>query len=426
MNKTAGIHQFMPDKVWKWKILEDRIANILSLHDYTEIRLSVLQDYKVINEGITALMQKDEAIEVAESIVNLSQPNSDLSLLTLRPEGTISVLHHTAGIIEDNDVHRFYYMGPMFRKEKLGPPTEFHQLGVELLGSDSVLSENEVISLGMKVCQGLGLKDVRLVLNSFGCTTCRPAFFTDMKNHLKQNESTMCNHCFQMLFTNPFAQTHCDQPECVKVMENSPRILDYLCPKCRTNFAKVKKIQANLAHQYTVNPRLYKNFSYYNETVFDFMVKINGQEILIGGGGRYDYLSQMITGKNIPAVGFYLNIDSVFEVMDHRGLFTMKDKTFSVYVSSMSEDLEMMMLQIAEELHSNNIKTVLSTDKHSFDDDAILAKKSNCEVMIVIRDENVREGKVLMRNLIKEHQDYISLNGIIEAILLARKSLNRE
>jgi histidyl-tRNA synthetase len=427
MVKSAiGIHQFMPDKVWKWKILEQRIAHILSLHDYQEIRLSVLQDYGVIHHGITALMQEDEAESATEAIVNLSQPNGDLSLLTLRPEGTISVLHHTAKIIKDRDVHRFYYLGPMFRKQEGNTPMEFHQLGVELLGSDSVMSENEVISLGMKILQGLGLKDARLRLNSYGCTSCRANYIKDMKAYLSEHENELCQHCFKTLYTNPFADTKCPDPRCSEIIEAGPRILDYLCPRCKKNFHKVKKVQANLAHQYTVRPNLFKNFAYYNETVFDLVLASRGQEQVVGGGGRYDYLSQMITGKNIPAVGFYLNIDKIFEIMDHRELFTAQDKVFSVYISSQSEDLEMMMLQIAQELHANNIKTVLSADQHSIDEDAKLALKSDCDLMLVIRDENVREGKILLRNLIREHQDYVSLNSITDDILLARKSLKRE
>ena len=416
----------MPDKVWKWKILEQKIAHVLSLHDYQEIRLSVLQDYGVIHEGITALMQKDEATQATEGIINLSQPNGDLSLLTLRPEGTISVLHHTAKIIKDHDVYRFYYLGPMFRKEQTDGPSEFHQLGVELLGSESVISENEIISLSIKICQNLGLKDVGLQINSFGCQDCRAPFFEDMKSYLSQKQKRICKACFQRLYTNPFAQTGCENPECIKVIKEGPNIQDYLCPNCKSNFSRVKKVQANLAHDYTVNPKLFKNFAYYNETVFDLVLRSAGKEQVIGGGGRYDYLSRMITGKNIPAVGFYLNIDKIFEIMEHRDLFIPQDKSFSVYISSQNEDLDMMMLQIASELHENDIKTVLSASKHTMEEDQTLAHKSGCELLLVIRDENVREGKILMRNMIKDHQDYVSLNGIMDAILLARKSLNRQ
>ena len=247
-----------------------------------------------------------------------------------------------------------------------------------------------------------------------------------MKQYLKSHKDGICEHCFNVLHNNPFADTNCKNPECKRVVEEGPRILDYLCPRCKSNFNRVKRVQANLAHQYTVTPNLFKNFAYYNETVFDFVLTVNKQQKVVGGGGRYDYLSQMITGKNIPEVGFYLNIDSVFEIMEHRGLFTTQDKAFSVYISSQSEDLEMMMLQIAQELHEQDIKTVLSANKHSIDDDAALARNSECELLIVIRDENVREGKVLLRNLMKEHQDYVSLTSIMDEILLARKALNKE
>lgn len=426
VNSSTGIHQFMPDKVWKWKMLEQKIAHILSLHDYQEIRLSVLQDYSVIHRGITALMKDEEAATATGAIVNLSDPNGDLSLLTLRPEGTISVLHHTASIIKDSDVHRFYYLGPMFRKGNQALPREFHQLGVELLGSENVMSENEVISLAMKILQGIGLRDARIQLNSFGCTDCRQPFITDMQAYLQNHADELCQSCFQTLYSNPFADAQCTLAECKAIIEEGPKMLDYLCPRCKRNFGKVKKVQANLAHQYTVKPKLFKNFAYYNETVFDLLLSSNGSEQIVGGGGRYDYLSQLITGINIPAVGFYLNIDSIFEIMDRRGLFSSKDKVFSVYISSQSEDLDMMMLQIAEELHENNIKTVLSAGLHTSDDDHAAARRSECELMIVIREENVREGKILMRNLIKDHQDYISLTSIMDAILLARKALNRE
>jgi histidyl-tRNA synthetase len=117
---------------------------------------------------------------------------------------------------------------------------------------------------------------------------------------------------------------------------------------CKSKFSRVKKIQANLGNRYKVNPHLYKNFSYYNETVFDFVTEHNGQQMVIGGGGRYDYLSARIAGKKIPAVGFYLNLDSVFEIMEDRGLFRGKTDEFMVYLSSESENMEIMALQFAQ------------------------------------------------------------------------------
>ncbi|MDP3115353.1 MAG: ATP phosphoribosyltransferase regulatory subunit [Candidatus Cloacimonadaceae bacterium] len=421
-----NFHEFMPEDVWKWKLLEQQLDGVLAMHDYEEIRLSVLQDYRVLRDGITALMHGHKAEEVVDNTLNLSQPDNDISLLSLRPEGTISVLHHTARIYKKGEIHRFYYHGPMFRKDKNHQPMEFYQLGVEMLGSDSILSENEVISLGIKLCEGIGLGDVSLKLNSYGCEECRQSYFADLKAYLDDHSAAYCTACIENLKTNPFEDTRCLDPKCVHDVSKGPQITKYLCPKCKDNFQKIKKIQANLGHRYGVDPYLFKNFAYYNETVFDFVIRHGGSEIIVGGGGRYDYLSELITNKKIPAVGFYINLDTVFHILEERGGFGTSTKSFSVYISSQSPEMEMMMLQIAHELHSQRIRTVIGAEITSTEKELSRARKKGCALMILIREENIREGKILLNNLGKEHQEYVALDHIIEAVQIARKALNME
>lgn len=418
-------HEFMPEDVWKWKYIEHRVEHALSLHDYEEIRLSVLQDHAVLVNGLTALMPPHEAESVVDKTLNINTPEQDISLISLRPEGTISVLHHTARIWRDGQVHRFYYHGPMFRKDRDGRPMEFFQLGVELLGSDSILSENEVISLGVNICKALGIADIRLRLNSFGCKDCRPGFFADIRKHMENHRQEYCRDCFEELGSNPFEDTGCQDSSCRHCVSDGPVISDYLCDKCRDNFSRIKKIQANLAHHYTVDRHLFKNFSYYNETVFDFVVGDNENEVLVGGGGRYDYLSEKITGKNIPAVGFYLNMDTIFALMNRRNLFRLPDQAFSVYLCAQSQNTEMILLQIAHELQGHGIRTVISTEVCGSEEEHRQARKKACALMMCIREDNLRDGKILMHNLVKEDQDYIPLDQIGNAVLLARKALIR-
>ncbi|MBP7310852.1 MAG: ATP phosphoribosyltransferase regulatory subunit [Candidatus Cloacimonetes bacterium] len=420
---VPGFHEFMPEQVWKWKLLEQKLERILALYNYQEIRLSVLQDYHVLHQGITALMQGSEADNAVEKVLSICQPDDQLSLLSLRPEGTISVLHHTARIINPGEIHRFYYSGPMFRKAPLPQQMEYYQLGVELLGSDSVLSESEVISLGMKICHELNLKDVRLDLNSYGCFKCREKFFADLRQYLAEHKADYCIECFKELYTNPFSDTRCDDPKCLHSVKDGPKISDYLCHECKSNFNRLKKIQANLANRYQVNPHLYKNFAYYNETVFDFVVPHKGRDIVIGGGGRYDYLSAKITGTSIPAVGFYLNLDSIFAIMDESKQFHRNISDFSTYICAQSENLEMMTLQIAQELHNSGIKTVLSPDISSTETELKRATEQKCSLMLILREDNIREGKIMMRNLVKDNHDYIALKDTIPAVILARKAL---
>ncbi len=423
--KKHSFHEFMPDQVWKWKLLEEKFDQVLSLYNYNEIRLSILQDHEVLHKGITALMHGREAEQVAARTINLCQPDGDLSLLSLRPEGTISVLHHTAKSTPQGGINRYYYHGPMFRKSKDGAPLEFFQLGVELLGSDSLLSENEVISLGMRLLRDLGFRDASLKLNSFGCENCRRQFFADARANLEAHAKEYCRTCYEDLYANPFADTQCDHKDCRHVLSEGPVIGDYLCDSCKENFNRIKKIQANLGHPYRVDKRMFKNFAYYNETVFDFVISENGQELTVGGGGRYDYLSARITGRKIPAVGFFLDLDEIYRVMDSRRLFLPQQKLFTVYLCSQSPNMEMMLLQIAQELHSQDIKTVIGTDQLETQQEIAHAKAQKCDLMIIIREDNIREGKLLLHYLNREDQAYITLNHLAESVEIARKTLKK-
>jgi len=423
MKKPLSFHEIMPDDVWKWKYMESQVEQVLSLFNYEEIRLSVLQDYDVLHKGITALLDNKEAQQITQQIINLNQPDQNVSLLSLRPEGTINVLHHVATRLKKDKIHRIFYHGPMFRKDTSHKPVEFYQLGVELLGSDSILSENEVISLGMKICEQLGLKDTWLDINSFGCNSCRPMYFKAMRKFLKDNSDKFCQSCYDELFNNPFHSTDCLETKCLHSTKQGPTIQDYLCPKCKTNFERIKKIQANLGYNYKVNHHLIKNFSYYNETVFNFVIQTNGSNEIIGGGGRYDFLSNKVTSKQIPAVGFYLNLDLVYKIMTSRNLFHSQSKPFRVFIGSQTEELEIILLQIVQELHQSSISTLISSDIKDIENDTKTAVDNDCQAMIILRSENIREGKALLKNLVKDKQEYVSLSELLPEIELIRKAV---
>ncbi len=423
MKKALSFHEIMPNDVWKWKSMECQLEQVLELYNYEEIRLSVLQDYNILYKGITALLDREEAREITGQLINLSHPDEDVSLLSLRPEGTINVLNHVVARLGTDKIHRIFYHGPMFRKDANHKPVEFYQLGVELLGSDSILSENEVIGLGMQICHQLGLKDAWLDINSFGCNTCRPVFFEAMRKFLDEHKKQFCTECYEALYRNPFHNAECLEESCLHSIQQGPRIQDHLCPKCKDNFNRVKKIQANLANNYKVNHHIIKNFSYYNETVFDFVVQTNGHATVVGGGGRYDFLSNQITGKQIPAVGFYLNLDVIYSILTARGLFHEPSPTFRVYICSQSEELEIMQLQTVQELHDSNISTIISSDLKDTDAETKLARQNGCQAMVILRSENIREGKVLLKNLVKEKQSYIALSELLPEIELIRKAV---
>jgi histidyl-tRNA synthetase len=423
VKNPVSYHGLLPGEVWKWKTMENQIEQVLDLFNYQEIKLSILQDYDILSKGMSALMDTGEVQKVTEQLINVGELKGKVGLLSLRPEGTINVLSQVAERLQDDRIHRIFYHGPMFRKDSQNNPREFYQMGVELLGSDSILSENEVIGLGMKLCRQLGLADTWLDINSFGCNNCRPRFFQAMRDYLNEHKQEYCLTCYDSLFNNPFQNTECLDSQCAHSAKKGPKMQDYLCSKCKANFAKVKKIQANLDNKYKINHNIIKNFSYYNETVFDFVVQTNGKAEVIGGGGRYDYLSNRITGRQIPAVGFYLNLDLIFQILDSRSLFQAPTQPFRVYVCSQSEEMEIMLLQIVQELHQDNISTIISSDIRNTEQETATAIKNKCQAMVILRSDNLREGKALLKNLVKEKQNYISLSDLLPEINLIRKAV---
>lgn len=416
---------FLPEEAWKWKLMEKRFDRVLKLHDYLEIRLPILQDRKLIEQGITILMEGREAKHVAAKTLNVCGPDGKPGKLSLRPEGTISVLNHVAKNYRQGSIHRYYYHGPVFRQNIDQQAQESFQLGVEHLGSDGLISENEIISLGIRLLRDLGFQDASLRLNSFGCDKCRGEFFTDVRGDLQKHCGEYCSVCLGQLAANPFSETHCEDERCRHEVPGDLKVLDYLCDECRRNFDNIKKVQANLGHSYRVDPHLFKNFAYYNRIVFDFVIKDGDQELIVGGGGRYDHLSEKLTKKSIPAVGFYLDLDLIFSAMDTRNLFFSWSTDFSIYLCAQSPDMEMMMLQIAQELHDEDIITVISPDIRDSELEQSQALAHKCDLMIAIRDDNIREGKLLLYNLGRETQSYIPLNRLTESVQIARKILRK-
>jgi len=193
--EPQAYQKILPDDVWKWKLLEQKFDQVLALYDYQEIRLSVLQDRDEIHKGLAAMQQEGESPR--GGTVDIREANPDGTPLSLRPEGTISILHHTAGIHNKGEIHRYYYHGPSFRLDRAGNPVELNHLGVELLGSNKLFTENEVISLGLRILRELGLVDASLKLNSFGCVNCRPAYFEKMNAWLDEHAGEFCQNCLR-------------------------------------------------------------------------------------------------------------------------------------------------------------------------------------------------------------------------------------
>ena len=414
-DKNKNIH--LTD-MWKWHFVENIIHSVMNNFNYLETRPPIL----LSNEVIKKIYQSgDETRDMENLVSKLYQIKSEEDL-SLRPDGTVTYLSEFLDLSTTNAINRIFYIGPMFRRSA-NPQLngQFHQFGAEALGSSSYIIDIEIIRLGLCILKKFGLSKISLELSNFGCQQCRPKYIDQLKKYWQKSKTDLCSECKNSF--GKFRNEGIDCDHCHELWQESPSILDYLCDTCKDNFTLIKKALANLMISYSVNPYLNMSFDYYNQVVFRYRIG-NGKKVqYIGGGGRYDTLAQSIIGKTLPAIGLSANIEELITMMDERKLFPQPAHTFKVYAIANHPDLEITLLQIVQELHDNEIKVIMGSTEEDYQNQSQLARDEGSSLMIILDNTRIREGKAIINNLVKNHQEIINIKDILSNIMRLKKAL---
>lgn len=417
--KAADNLKININEAWKWRQIESVIHDTMSLFNFQEIRPSVLSNYPLISHAL-AHFKNQKLVEHSEStFLRLHEPNQDLCL---RPEGTITILNSSLADKARSEIQKLYYLGPMFRKNEKDEIEEINQLGIEILGSSTLISDDEAIRLSLQLCKKFGFNNSWVEISSHGCERCRAEYIKKRAAYLVEHKADICPACSDKTIQNPSYVPDCSSKRCKEILARMPKIGNSLCEDCSAQFNLLQRTLSNLTTNYKINHDLKRSFGYYRQTVFNVLVDTSSGSQIIGGGGRYDDLSQFVTGHPLPSVGFALDLDKIFYHMDNKHLFIQPDNQFRVYICMQTPGLETIIMQISEELRSHNFSTVIGTNCEDFQKECDLASKQNCATMIVINANDVREGKVLLKNFLKEHQEYIKLSDLIPQLTVIRKT----
>lgn len=240
------------------------------------------------------------------------------SKFALRPEGTAGVVRAAIenGLLDDTEQQplRVWYSGSMFRAERpqKGRLREFHQIGLECLGSEDAYLDAQAIVLMCDTFIMYGIEEakVEMHLNTMGCEDCRPAWREAVKEYIDAHEADMCETCLERAQKNPLRAFDCKNENCQQIMKDAPKITDFLCLDCRTHFEKVKRLLNAADLDYVLDPTLVRGLDYYTRTVFEAQFTDGmGSQNAIGGGGRYDKLVEELGGKSTPALGFAIGFE---------------------------------------------------------------------------------------------------------------------
>jgi histidyl-tRNA synthetase len=396
-----GMHDVLPEQSPLWGYVEGQIKHVLAAYGYQEIRLPIVEKTALFKRAI------GEVTDIVEKeMYTFEDRNGDS--LTLRPEGTAGCLRACLehGLLH-NQVHRLWYLGPMFRHERpqKGRYRQFYQLGVETYGMASADIDTELITLATRLWKNLGINSkVELQLNSLGTIEERVQYREKLVTYFNQHLEALDDDSLNRLKTNPLRILDTKNSAMKQVVENAPSLMDYLGEDSRSHFQKLTDNLEALDIDYTINPRLVRGLDYYSKTVFEWVTDELGAQGTICAGGRYDGLIEQLGGKNNHAIGFALGMERLLALVELLDDVSVK-RSVDVYLIRVGEKAEKQGLLLSEKIRDQlpQVKLQLNCTAGSFKSQFKKADKSGALIALIIGEDEAERTQVTVK-LLREKQ----------------------
>ena len=414
LQAVRGMHDTLPGDALKWRLLEQTIQSVLQSYCYQEIRLPVIEKTELFSRSIGAGTDI-----VNKEMYTFRDRNNEL--LTLRPEGTAgcvrALLQH--GVIYSGP-QRVWYQGPMFRHERpqKGRQRQFYQVGAEAFGIDSAEIDAELILICARIWNVLGIKDVRLQLNSLGSYTARQKYRDLLVDFLSDHKDQLDEDSINRLETNPLRILDSKNPDMQALIGSAPSLLDSIDEESAEHFAVLGDLLDANGVDYEINPRLVRGLDYYNRTVFEWITDRLGAQGTICAGGRYDDLVAQVGGKPTPAVGFAMGIERILELSEFSSaeLNTNSPRIYQVMVGDAALKNG---LRLAERLRDKipALRLLMHCGGGSFKSQFKKADKSQADYALILGVDEVEKNTVQVKPLREDKEQYeISQDNLVHEI----------
>ena len=411
MNKlrtVRGVHDLLPSELNKHQIVVNAGLEISDKYNYSQIETPIFE----FSEVFTKPLGKSSDIVTKENYIFKDRSEDELML---RPEGTSGVVRAflNAGLIQDSP-QRFSYYGPMFRYERpqKGRLRQFKQLGVECLGLSSPMADIEVISLGHDFLDKINiLNKISLKINSLGDFDSRINYRDSLVKYLKDYQSKLSKDSLRRLTINPLRILDSKNEEDQKIIQNAPSIFEYLNIDSKTRFEDVCKGLDHLNIKHQIDKNLVRGLDYYCHTAFEFTTNELGSQGTVLAGGRYDGLSKMLGGPNVPGVGWAAGIERL-ALMVHSEVVSATD----VVLIGQSDNYNFLLLPIMQKLVKQGIKSEIIYNGN-LSKKFRRANKINASYAIILGEEEIDKNVIKFKNLKSSNEELLNLDQIIEQIL---------
>ena len=405
--KIKGTEDVLPKDSYRWQFVEDVMRKESAAYGFKEIRTPVFEHTELFARGV------GQTTDVVQKEMYTFDTKGGESV-TLRPEGTAgaarAVLEH--GLVNDSLPIKASYFVSCYRYEKpqAGRLREFHQFGLECYGTQSPVADAELICAAQSIFDRLGIKQLRLEINSIGCPTCRAEYHKALKEYFYGYKDELCETCNSRLEKNPMRILDCKSPVCSKIAQGAPKITDYLCDECKEHFASVQKYLDAAGVEYTINPTIVRGLDYYTKTVFEFVTDFIGAQGTVCGGGRYDGLIEELGGKHLPSLGFAMGIERLLMLMDKQGIEIPKPSTCDLYVAVMGEKASLKSFEIIKAVRSCGLIAETDVVGRGLRAQMKYADKIGAKFSMVLGDNEIEQGKAVIKNMSSGEQTEIVLD----------------
>ncbi len=413
-----GTRDILPDEVRYWQHVETIAQEMFQRAAYHEIRTPIFEQTHLFERSI------GEATDVVGKEMYTFADRGDRQI-TLRPENTAGVVRAFIehGLHAKGGVQRLWYCGPMFRYERpqAGRQRQFHQVGVEVLGSADPRADAEVIAIASDLLQALGLKTLRLVLNSIGDLSDRHHYRDALIRYLTPYRDDLDPDSQDRLTRNPLRILDTKVERTQEILANAPSLSEHLSAESQARAAQVQQLLTDLGIDYTLNDRLVRGLDYYTHTVFEIQSDDLGAQATVCAGGRYDGLVSQLGGAETPAVGWASGIERLIILLQE--LQPLSLAAVEVYLVSRGDRAEAQALKLAHSLRQQGIATELDLSGSAFGKQFKRADRSGALACLIVGDEEAEQQTVQIKWLKSGEQEAIAQSQLFESANYLRQRM---
>ena len=415
LQAVRGMNDILPEEAAFWELFEDTIRSWLKSYGYRPIRMPIVEPTPLFKRAI------GEVTDIVEKEMYSFIDGLNGEALTLRPEGTAGCVR---AVIEHNlaarQTQRLYYIGQMFRHERpqKGRYRQFHQVGVESFGMTGPDIDAEMILMGARLWNDLGLDGIELQLNSLGQPDERAQHRAALITYFEENAELLDEEAKRRLHTNPLRILDTKNPAMQDLCAAAPKLIDYLGAESLAHFEGVQRVLRDAGIPFTINPRLVRGLDYYNLTVFEWVTDKLGAQGTVCAGGRYDGLVEQLGGKPTPACGFAMGIERLIALIKDSGGEPAAPVP-DVYLVHQGDEAARLAFRVAEGLRDQGIDVLQHCGGGSFKSQMKKADSSGASFAVIIGDDEASTGEVQLKSLrqVGIEQRKLKVDELAEAII---------